>query len=138
MAKAGRRIGQHVNKRDERGWMIPRPGTVRRRVYDLLIAGKDVGSIHKALGISYASCVMHKRNIEQADRANAQRYNMNHPDEPIAVPGGTRLRLGLQEAAMIAGIIQDEIGGEICTPEWSRAAADRIVSALSTDDAGGR
>jgi hypothetical protein len=41
-----------------------------------------------------------------------------------------RRRYSRQDAIMIAGIIQDEIGGEVCTPEWSQAAADRIVSAL--------
>lgn len=35
-----------------------------------------------------------------------------------------------ETANLIAMIIQDEIGGETCTPEWSRAAADRIVCAL--------
>ncbi len=117
--------------------MIPRPGTVRRRVYDLLVAGKGVTAIHKATGITYAACIMHKRSITQTARANAQQYNANHPDEPMPIPGGPRLRLGLQEAAMIAGIILDEIGGEVCTPEWSRAAADRIVCALSHDGQSG-
>jgi hypothetical protein len=37
-------------------------------------------------------------------------------------------------AAMIAKIIQDEIGGEVCTPEWARAAADRIVCALNNNE----
>lgn len=41
---------------------------------------------------------------------------------------------GRQTAIMIAGIIQDEIGGEVCTPEWAQAAADRIVCALGRAD----
>jgi hypothetical protein len=36
-----------------------------------------------------------------------------------------------QAASMISMIIEDEIGGEVCTKEWSQAAADRIVCALS-------
>jgi hypothetical protein len=37
-------------------------------------------------------------------------------------------------AAMIAKIIQDEIGGEVCTPEWAQAAADRIVCAINNNE----
>lgn len=43
-------------------------------------------------------------------------------------------RLGRQEAIMIAKIIEDEIGGEVCTPEWSQAAAERIVCALNNPE----
>lgn len=35
--------------------------------------------------------------------------------------------------AMIARIIQDEIGGEVCTQEWAKAAADRIVCAFANE-----
>lgn len=43
--------------------------------------------------------------------------------------------LGRREAVRIAAIIQDEIGGEVCTPELAEAAADRIVCALNNRDA---
>lgn len=46
-------------------------------------------------------------------------------------------RYSRQDAVMIAGIIQDEIGGEVCTPEWSQAAADRIVCALENNEGAG-
>lgn len=88
MAKRGRQIGQKVNARDERGWKIPRAGTVGRRVYDLMLKGVGPSKIYKMLGISYQSCIMHQRSIKQSDRVSAQKYNAQHPDEPIPVPGG--------------------------------------------------
>ena len=39
MKPRGRRPGQLANPRDANGWMIPRPGTRRRAVYDALCAG---------------------------------------------------------------------------------------------------
>jgi hypothetical protein len=32
-------LGQPMNPRDDRGWMIPRPGTKRRQIYDALVRG---------------------------------------------------------------------------------------------------
>lgn len=90
MAKRGRRIGQNVNPRDERGWRIPRPGTVRRRVYEMMLAGKSVPQITKALDISYICCCMHQQHIKKPDRTNALKYNLEHPDAPIPVPGEAR------------------------------------------------
>lgn len=105
MTKRGRRLGQKVNARDERGWMIPRPGTVRRRVYDMMVNGNGAAKIHKALGISYASCIMHQQNITKSDRLNAQRYNVAHPDEPVQVPGEIRqIRIEQGERKMAADI----------------------------------
>lgn len=87
MAKRGRRIGQNVSPRDERGWRIPRAGTIRRRIYDMLVEGKKPRQIHKAVGISYICCVMHQQHIKTPDRTNALRYNREHPDDPVPVPG---------------------------------------------------
>jgi len=51
-----------------------------------------------------------------------------------AVNGVLRMRadqqVGRTTAILIAKIIEDEIGGEVCTSEWAQAAADRIVCAL--------
>lgn len=55
-----------------------------------------------------------------------------------AVNGVLRMRAGQQfgraASMMVAKIIEDEIGGEVCTPEWAQAAADRIVCALRNDE----
>lgn len=86
MAKRGRRLNQKINERDERGWRVPREGTIRRAVYDRLVAGEKVGTIHEAVGISFMSCIMHKRAITKPERVNALNYNAAHPDEVISVP----------------------------------------------------
>lgn len=56
--KRGRKPGQIVNPRDERGWMIPREGTVRRRVYDALCAGSN-----QIDGMTQRAFSTHKANI---------------------------------------------------------------------------
>lgn len=82
MAKRGRKIGQNVNQRDERGWRVPRAGTIRHRVYEMMLERKTNAQMQRALGISYMSVVMHKQHIAKPDRTNAQRYNREHPDDP--------------------------------------------------------
>lgn len=59
-------------------------------------------------------------------------------DTLAAVNAVLRMRasqqFGRATAIMIAKIIEDEIGGEVCTPEWAQAAADRIACALRNDE----
>lgn len=50
--KRGRKLGEFVNARDERGWMIPKEGTLRRRVYEAMRSGNPRRAICTALGIS--------------------------------------------------------------------------------------
>lgn len=83
--KRGRKLGQIVNPRDERGWMVPREGTTRRRVYDLMVQGKRGREIWVTLNISHTSYVTHRQNIIRTARLNAQRYNASH-DEQVEVP----------------------------------------------------
>lgn len=93
------KLGRKIRKRDARGWLIPRDGTMRRRVYDLLVTHKNLGFIQKTLGISYAGAVMHKRCIVKSDRVNALKYNLEHPEVPVRVPGDdiARFRRALME-----------------------------------------
>jgi len=142
MAKRGRRIGQTVNVRDERGWMIPRAGTVRLRVYNMMVQGKGVAEIHKALRISYAVCLMHQRHITQTARVNAQKYNAEHPDEPpVPVPGDAKWNDALEAAAKVADAFAEEnqrmatdtimldpmLNGEPVTSDAVRASKDLMI-----------
>ena len=72
-------LGQIMNPRDEHNWMIPRPGTKRRQVYDLLIAGKRAGEIMKELNLTRRAYSDHQQRIacwQKADRTGyaARRY----------------------------------------------------------------
>jgi hypothetical protein len=68
------RLGQVMNPRDERGWMIPRPGTKRRKVYDALVAGKKAGEIMKELGLHRKAYSSHQYFIAHTENANAIHY----------------------------------------------------------------
>lgn len=80
MAKRGRRLGQNVSPRDERGWRIPRKGTIRRQVYDLILQGKQGQQIWKPLGISHASYTKHRQNIMRPDHVNKLNYKYANRD----------------------------------------------------------
>ncbi len=67
-------LGQPMNPRDERGWMIPRPGTKRRRVYDLLSAGKPASEIMWELELSRKAYSNHQWFIANSEKANAAAY----------------------------------------------------------------
>lgn len=58
-----RRPGQLQNPRDERNWMIPREGTIRRAVYDALTAGRSINEICASLEITRRACEAHKAYI---------------------------------------------------------------------------
>jgi FixJ family two-component response regulator len=67
------RIGQTMNPRDERNWMIPRPGTKRKQVYDALVAGKRPKEIMKELNLSRPAFNSHRHFIT-SERANLAAY----------------------------------------------------------------
>lgn len=94
---AGRRVGQKINPRDERGWMIPREGTIRRKIYDLMVQGKRGKAIWATIGISHASFVTHRQCILQSERLNAQRYNAAH-DVPVSLPVTVEYQRGWDDA----------------------------------------
>jgi FixJ family two-component response regulator len=69
-----RQLGQTMNPRDERGWMIPRPGTKRRQVYDALIAGTKAGKTILAMGLTRKAYDNHRHFIMSWQKANASNY----------------------------------------------------------------
>jgi FixJ family two-component response regulator len=68
------RLGQVMNPRDERNWMIPRPGTKRRQVYDALVAGKRAGEIMKELNLTRKAYSDHRHFITCWENANLNKY----------------------------------------------------------------
>ncbi len=68
------RLGQVMNPRDERNWMIPRPNTKRRQVYDLLVAGKKAGEIMKELNLTRPAYNSHRHFITCWEKANKSSY----------------------------------------------------------------
>jgi FixJ family two-component response regulator len=70
----GRKLGQTANPRDERGWMVPRTGTKRRAVYDLLVVGKRRKDICAAVGITKTAYKKHRAYITKTEHMNAVGY----------------------------------------------------------------
>jgi DNA-binding CsgD family transcriptional regulator len=68
------KLGQVMNPRDVRGWMIPRPNTKRRQVYDRLVAGKKAGEIMQELGLSRPAFNSHRYFITSSAKANRSSY----------------------------------------------------------------
>lgn len=108
--KRGRLLGQTVNPRDERGWMIPRAGTVRRKIYDLMVQGKEGKEIWQKLGLTHATYVTHRQNIVATDRLNAQRYNASH-DSQVRVPPSVEYKRGWDAAMEVAAEIAVHLNG---------------------------
>ena len=74
-----RKPGEIMNPRDEQGWMIPRSGTKRRKVYDALKAGKRAGEIMKEFGLSRPAYNSHRHFIVRTENANRHSYAVKHP-----------------------------------------------------------
>lgn len=68
------KLGQIMNPRDERGWMIPRPNTKRRQVYDALKAGKRPIEIMKEMHLSRPAFNSHRHFITSWEKANRSSY----------------------------------------------------------------
>jgi FixJ family two-component response regulator len=77
------RLGQVMNPRDERNWMIPRPGTKRRQVYDALVAGKRAGEIMKELNLSKPAFDSHRYFITSWENANIGSYIQKNADKYV-------------------------------------------------------
>ena len=67
-------LGQTMNPRDERNWMVPRPNTKRRKVYDAIRAGKRAGEIMKETGLSRKAYNSHRYHITAWENANRISY----------------------------------------------------------------
>ncbi len=55
--------GTLINPRDERGWSIPRAGTKRRAVYDLIVLGWGGRDVYDTLKITPAAYRRHRQMI---------------------------------------------------------------------------
>ena len=73
-------LGQIMNPRDERNWMIPRPNTKRRQVYDLLVAGKRASEIMRELNLTRPAYDNHRYFITSWQKANMASYVMKNAD----------------------------------------------------------
>jgi hypothetical protein len=71
-------LGHVMNPRDERGWMIPRPNTKRRKIYDALVAGKKAGEIMRELGMSRKAYSSHQNIISRWEITNRLAYEGKH------------------------------------------------------------
>jgi hypothetical protein len=76
-------LGQIMNPRDERGWMIPRPNTKRRQVYDALVSGKRAGEIMKELNLSRPAYNSHRYFITSWANANLGSYIQKNADRYV-------------------------------------------------------
>ena len=70
--KPGRKEGENQNPRDQRGWMIPKEGTIRRKVYDLMVMGFTPQHICEELHMSKVLFAVNRHYIQNADRVNAR------------------------------------------------------------------
>lgn len=61
--------------RDERGWMIPKDGTLSRKIYGLLVQGKGTTEIASALGIKIVNARVLAHKIRNPEAVSAKRYN---------------------------------------------------------------
>ena len=64
--------------RDEHGWMIPKDGTLSRKIYGLLVQRKGTTEIASALGIKIANCRVLAHRIRNPEAVSAKRYNAHH------------------------------------------------------------
>ena len=69
-------LGQTMNPRDERNWMVPRPNTKRRKVYDALRAGKRAQDIMKETKLSRSAYNDHRYKITSWEKANRISYGV--------------------------------------------------------------
>ena len=59
-------------------WLIPKDGTLSRKIYDLLAQGKGTAEIASRLGIKVTSTRVLAYRIRNSERFNAQRHNVHH------------------------------------------------------------
>jgi hypothetical protein len=58
--------------------MIPKDGTLSRKIYGLLVQGKGTTEIASALGIKIANCRVLAHRIRNPEAISAKRYNAHH------------------------------------------------------------
>jgi DNA-binding CsgD family transcriptional regulator len=58
--------------RDDRGWRVPKHGTLSRQIYDLLARGKSTSEIASELGIKVTSTRVLAYKIRNSEMVNAR------------------------------------------------------------------
>ncbi len=69
------KLGTKRRPRDERGWMIPKDGTLSHKIYDLLVEGKGTTEIASTLGIKVINTRVLAHRIRNPETVNARPYN---------------------------------------------------------------
>ena len=64
--------------RDDRGWVIPKDGTLSRKIYDLLVQGMGTAEIAFRLEIKVTNTRVLAWRIRNAETASTRRYNAHH------------------------------------------------------------
>ena len=72
------KLGAKQRPRDDRGWMIPKDGTLSHKIYALLVQGKGTTEIASALGIKVNNTRVLAHGIRNPETVNAQRYSAYH------------------------------------------------------------
>jgi hypothetical protein len=75
-----RRLARRAKRRprDHRGWIIPKDGSLSRKIYDLLAQGKGTAEIASRLGIKVTSTRVLAYRIRNSEAVNDKRYNAHH------------------------------------------------------------
>lgn len=69
------RRGHKLNKRDQRGWRIPRDGTLSREIYDLTLQGKMPAEIAKTLRCDANTVRVLVNRFRRPEDANERSYD---------------------------------------------------------------
>lgn len=69
------RRGHKLNKRDQRGWRIPREGTLSRKIYDLTLNGKMPAQIANTLRCDVGKVRVLLHRFRRPDEANERSYD---------------------------------------------------------------
>lgn len=69
------KVGTKLNERDGRGWRIPRPGTLSRGIYDLILVGKTPKEIAELLnvGAGKVRVLVHRFRSDRARQRRLRR-----------------------------------------------------------------
>lgn len=79
----GRKVGEIVNVRDDRGWRVPRIASLRRKVYDGLRDDRPIQQIAAELGITVRAAKNHRTQIIKWATENPASYaRKKFKDEP--------------------------------------------------------
>ena len=64
--------------REQHGWMIPKDGTLSRKIYGLLVQGKGTTEIASALGIKIVNSRVLAHKIRDPEAVSAKQFNTHN------------------------------------------------------------